>query len=62
MEDLKERFRNWKDALESKILKVNTGKTKVMMGGLEKELFKSNIDLCGVCGRRVIAKSVLCTK
>ena len=28
MEDLKERFSNWKDALESKSLKVNTRKAK----------------------------------
>ena len=28
MEDLKKRFWNWKDALESKGLKVNTRKTK----------------------------------
>ena len=31
MEDLKERFWNWKDALESKGLKVNTRKTKLMV-------------------------------
>ena len=30
-EDLKERFWNWKNALESKGLKVNTRKTKVMV-------------------------------
>ena len=62
MEDLKERFCNWKDALESKGLKVNTRKTKVMLSGLEGELFKSKIDPYGVCGRRVMANSVLCTK
>ena len=48
MEDLKERFSNWKDALESKGLKVNTRKTKLMVSGSEDELFKSKIDLCGV--------------
>ena len=62
MEDLKERFWNWEDALESKGLKVNTRKTKVMVSTLEGELFKSKIDPCGVCGRRVMANSVLCTK
>ena len=62
MEDLKERFWNWKDALESKGLKVNTRKTKVMVSGSEGELFKSKIDPCGVCGRIVTANSVLCTK
>ena len=62
MEDLKERFWNWKDALESKSLKVNTRKTKLMVSGSEGELFKSKIDPCGVCGRRIMANSVLCTK
>ena len=37
MEDLKERFWNWKDALESKGLKVNTRKTKLMVSGSESE-------------------------
>ena len=62
MEDLKERFWNWKDALESKGLKVNTRKTKLMVSRSEGELYKSKIDPCGVCGRRVMANSVLCTK
>ena len=61
MEDLKERFWNWKDALKSKGLKVNIRKTKLMVSGSE-ELFKSKIDPCKVCGRRVMANSVLCTK
>ena len=55
MEDLKKIFWNWKYALESKGLKVNTRKTKVMVSGSEGELFKSKIDPCGVCGRRVTA-------
>ena len=38
MEDLKERFWNWKDALENKGLKVNTRKTKLMVSGSEGEL------------------------
>ena len=62
MEDLKERFWNWKDALESKGLKVNTRKTKLIVSGSEGELYKSKTDLCEVCGRRVMANSVLCTK
>ena len=62
MEDLKERFCNRKNALESKGLKVNTRKTKVMVSGSKGDLFKSKIDPCGVCGRRVMADSVLCTK
>ena len=53
-EELKERLWNSKDALESKGIKVNTRKTKVMVSGSEGELFKSKIDPCGVCWRRVI--------
>ena len=62
IEDLKERFWNWKDALESKGLNVGSRKTKVMVSGPEGELFKSKIHPCEVCGRRVMANSVLCTK
>ena len=62
MEDSKERFWNWKNALESRGLMVNSRKTKVIVSGPERELFKSKIDPCGVCGRRVMANSVLCTK
>ena len=43
MEDLKERFWNWKNALESKGLKVNTKKTKVMVSESEGELIKRQI-------------------
>ena len=62
MEDLKERFWNWKSVLKSKGLKVNTSKTKVMVNRSEGELFKNKIDPCGVCGRRVKTNLVLCTK
>ena len=62
LEDIKERFWNWKHILESKGLKVNTSKAKVMVSEWEGELFKSIIDPCGVCGRRVMANSVLCSK
>ena len=41
MEDLKERFWNWKDALESMGLKVNTRKTKVMVNGSEESYLKA---------------------
>ena len=62
IKDLKEKFWNWKDALESKGLKVNTRKTKSGGSGSEGEPFKRKIDPCGVCGKRVMANSVLCTK
>ena len=60
--DLKERLWNWKDALESKGLKVNTRKTKMMVSRSEGKLLKNKIDPCRVCGRRVMANSALCTK
>ena len=47
MKDLKERFWNWKDALKSKGLKVNTRKTKVIVSRSEGKLLKSKIDPCG---------------
>ena len=62
IEDLKNRFWNWKGALESKGLKINTRKTKVMVSGSQGKLFKSKIDPCGVCRRRVMVNSVVCTK
>ena len=40
MEDLKERFLKWRSALESKRLKVNHEKTKVMVCGLEDEVIQ----------------------
>ena len=37
-------------------------KNKVMVSGSEGELYKGKIDPCLVCGKRVMANSVLCTK
>ena len=52
MECLKERFRKWKSALESKELKVNLEKTKVMVCGSKNKVIQSRIDLCGICGKK----------
>ena len=62
LEELKEKFQKWKKAFESKGLKANLGKTKMMVCGSEGEKTKSKIDPCGVCGKRVMANSVMCTK
>ena len=35
LEDLRERFHRWRSALENKGLKVNVGKTKMMVSGTE---------------------------
>ena len=62
MEGLREKFWKWKEAFVSKGLKVNLGKTKVVVSGAEGEMYVSKIDPCGICGKRVMANSVLCVK
>ena len=62
MENLKEKFLKWKEAFESKELKVNLKKTKVMMSGLKGEVLESKVDLYAKCGKRVMASSAMCTK
>ena len=60
MEELRENFDEWREAFESKGMRVNLGKTKLMVSWMEEEAFHSKIDLCGVCGTRVMSNSVLC--
>ena len=48
--------------MESKELKVNFVKMKVMVCGSEHEVIWSIIDLCEICDKRVTVNSVLCTK
>ena len=62
LEELQEKFRKWKEAFESKGMKVNLGKTKMMVSGSEGERLNSKIDPCGICGKRVMANSLLRTK
>ena len=59
MEELRENFDEWREAFESKGMRVNLGKTKLIVSGMEEKAFDSKIDPCGVCGTRVM--SVLCT-
>ena len=40
IENLKEKFLKWKEAFESKKLKVNFKKSKVMVSGLKDEVLK----------------------
>ena len=44
LENLRERFQRWRRALEGKGLKVNVGKTKMMVSGTEGEITSSKID------------------
>ena len=53
LEDLRERFERWRSALEDKGLKVNVGKTKMIVSETEGEIVLSKIDPCGICGKRL---------
>ena len=48
MERLREKFWKWKEAFESKGLKMNLGKTKVVVSGAEGEVTVSKVDSCGI--------------
>ena len=62
IENFKEKFLKWKEAFESKGLKVSLKKTKVIASTSKGEVFKSKVDPCAKCGKRVMANSVMCTK
>ena len=55
---LRENFEEWREAFESKEMRVNLG--KMMVSGMEEEACSSKIDTCGVYGK-VISNSVFCT-
>jgi len=63
-EILLEMIRKWKVGLEQKGLKVNVGKTEVMIceAGSGDVVIETSKDQCGVCGKRVKSNSILCTK
>ena len=48
--------------MEDKSLKVNVGKTMMMVSGTEGEIVLSKIDLCGICGKSVGSNAVCCTQ
>ena len=62
MDDSRERFQKWRCALEGKGLKMNVGKTKIMVSGTKGEIVLSKIDPCGICGKRVGSNTVCCTQ
>ena len=59
MGELREKFWKWKEAFESEGLKVNLGKTKVVVTGAEGEVSVSKVDPCDNCGKRIMENSVL---
>ena len=62
MEGLRKKFWKWNGAFESKLLKVNLEKTKLVVSGAEGEVSVSKVDPCSICGKQVMANSVLCVK
>ena len=61
MEAMRYKFLKWKEAFESKCMKVNLGKTKVIVssGITQDGLPKSKIDPYGVCSLKVMVNSKL---
>ena len=58
------KFTKWKEAFQSKDLKFNFGKTKLMVsGGITQDCMSNGkVDRCVVCSLRVEANSVLCAQ
>ena len=64
IEGLRNKFLKWKEAFDSKRLKVKLRKTMVIVSsGITKDgMSKTKVDPCGVCSLRVKANSVLCVQ
>ena len=60
-EEARWRFLAWRNALESKGLKVNISKTKVMRCARDAAPKEAAVDPCSVCGKRVSVNSIHCT-
>ena len=62
-EDVEEQLQNWKRALERRGLKINVGKTKILVSGKDGlSAIPSGQYPCGVCAQGVGSNSVLCTQ
>jgi len=60
-EEVERKFMDWKSSLEGRGMKVNKGKTKLMVTGKRSEMIRSGRYPCGVCGRGVGQNSIICT-
>ena len=58
IENLKKKFVKWKEVFESKGLKVNFKKIKVMVSSSKGEVLKSKVDPSAKCGKRVMHSDV----
>ena len=64
MEGLMNKFLKWKEAFESNGLKVNLGKTQVMVcSSITMDgMCRSEVDPCGFCSLKVKTNSILCAQ
>ena len=62
MAEVHNKFYAWKSALESKGLKVNLMKRKIMVSKIGQISIRSSGKKvqCGICGRKTMADAVLC--
>ena len=61
MEELLVKLKTWKTEMEKKGLRVNMGKTKIMVSGMDLDLLKkSGKDPCGVCQKGVGSNANFC--
>ena len=65
IEELREKFQQWKTCMESKGLKMNIDKTKVMRSGKgsgDKNIVKTGKWPCAACGKDAMSNSIQCTQ
>ena len=60
-EEVEQKFLEWKLALETRGMKVNLGKTKLIVTGEKCKDIRYGRYPCGVCGRGVGSNSILCS-
>ena len=61
MEELLVKLKTWKTEMEKKGMRVNIGKTKIMVSGMDLDLLKkSGKDPCGVCQKGVGSNAIFC--
>ena len=61
-DEVKDMFLNWRTALERRGLKVNLGKTKLLVSGDKKENEETGRYPCAVCRKGVGSSSIQCSK
>ena len=62
LNDVMDKYKRWKNAVEGKGLRVNVDQTKGMQLSFGKKSSVLKVDPCGVCGERIGCNSIQCTK